>query len=54
MPGLCVQWSHKLMDMFENPVMIQHPRGHVVPSLEGEKLEVVRAFLTAWLQDSAM
>jgi hypothetical protein len=42
------------MNMFENPLMIQHPRGHVIPALEAEKLEVIRAFLKARLRESAL
>ena len=37
-------------DNVTTPVIVQHERGHVVPRLEGEKLEKVRAFLTLQLQ----
>ncbi len=48
------QWSHKLMDTFENPTLITHPRGHVIPALEGDSLEKLRSFLMARQQDSAL
>ena len=41
------QWSHQLMDTFEDPVMITHPKGHMIPALAGEKLEALRSFLMA-------
>ena len=49
-----MQWSIKLADTFENPVIITHPRGHVVPRLEGDSLARLRAFLEARLQDAAL
>ncbi|EIE18954.1 hypothetical protein COCSUDRAFT_59879 [Coccomyxa subellipsoidea C-169] len=48
------KWSHKLMDTFENPTLITHPRGHVIPALEGDSLEKLRSFLMARQQDSAL
>lgn len=48
------QWSHNLMNTFENPTLITHPRGHVIPALEGDSLEKMRSFLKARLQDSAL
>ncbi|CAL8463976.1 g3511 [Coccomyxa elongata] len=48
------KWSHKLMDTFDNPLLITHPRGHVVPALEGESLEKLRSFLMARQQESAL
>lgn len=32
---------------FEAPVVVMHPRGHIVPPLAREHLAVLRAFLTA-------
>ena len=42
-----VQWSHQLMDTFKDPLMIRHPKGHMIPALAGEKLEALRGFLIA-------
>ena len=48
------QWSEQLAETFENPVIIRHPRGHVVPRLEGDSLATLRAFLEARLQESSL
>lgn len=34
---------------FYTPVVIVHPRGHVVPALAGPHLAVLRAFLSSFL-----
>ncbi|BDA49317.1 probable esterase OVCA2 [Coccomyxa sp. Obi] len=47
------QWSHQLADTFVDPVVITHPKGHIVPALAGEKLQILRSFLMACQQDSA-
>ena len=49
-----LQWSEQLAETFENPVIIRHPRGHVVPRLEGDSLATLRAFLEARLQESSL
>lgn len=41
------EWSEFHLTNWENPVLIRHPRGHVIPRLEGEKLQVMRDFLQA-------
>lgn len=49
-----LQWSHRLAETFESPVVITHPRGHVVPRLEGDSLATLRGFLEARLHESAL
>jgi hypothetical protein len=39
--------SRRLASAFVNPVVVEHPRGHVIPSLEGGDLATLRAFLEA-------
>ncbi|KAI8471168.1 MAG: serine hydrolase FSH [Monoraphidium minutum] len=39
--------SVNLVRQFANPVVIFHPRGHVIPHLGGPQLAVLRAFLAA-------
>jgi hypothetical protein len=36
---------------FANPIVIFHPRGHVIPRLEGPQLAVLSAFFSAMLQE---
>ncbi|KAK9792722.1 hypothetical protein WJX73_006304 [Symbiochloris irregularis] len=39
--------SHRLMEMYENPLHIPHSQGHVVPTLNAAQLEQLRGFLKA-------
>ncbi|KAL3140879.1 hypothetical protein ABBQ32_005414 [Trebouxia sp. C0010 RCD-2024] len=39
------EWSEFQLTKWQDPILIRHPRGHVIPRLEGEKLQVVRQFL---------
>jgi len=50
----CVQYSYKLAELFQKPVIIVHHRGHVVPGLDDEKLQMLRSFLQARMQDSTL
>ncbi|KIZ03275.1 hypothetical protein MNEG_4681 [Monoraphidium neglectum] len=43
--------SITLVRKFANPIVIFHPRGHVIPRLEGPQLAVLRAFFSAMLQE---
>lgn len=48
-------WTRLLIECFENPVVIEHERGHIVPPLEGKQLEKLRNFLeTQRLERSAL
>lgn len=38
---------------FANPIVIFHPRGHVIPNLQGAPLAVLRAFLSSVAQQPA-
>jgi hypothetical protein len=49
-----VQYSYKLAELFKNPVIIAHHRGHVVPSLDAAQQETLRSFLQARMQDSTL
>ena len=49
-----LQYSLKLAELFQNPVVITHRRGHVVPGLEGEQLQMLHSFLQARMQDSTL
>ncbi len=49
-----MQYSLKLAELFQNPVVITHRRGHVVPGLEGEQLQMLHSFLQARMQDSTL
>ena len=49
-----LQYSLKLAELFRNPVLVRHRRGHVVPGLEGEELQTLRSFLQARMQDSTL
>ena len=51
---VCVQYSYMLAELFRNPVIIAHHRGHVVPGLDEERLEQLRSFLRARLHDSTL
>ena len=41
---ISVQYSYMLAELFRNPVIIAHHRGHVVPGLDEERLEQLRLF----------
>ncbi|DBA87420.1 TPA: hypothetical protein ACH3X1_004466 [Trebouxia sp. C0004] len=41
------EWSEFQLTKWQDPILIRHPRGHVIPRLEGEKLKVMRTFLEA-------
>lgn len=49
-----VQYSLKLAELFQNPVVIMHRRGHVIPGLDGEQLQTLQSFLQARMQDSTL
>lgn len=51
---LRVQWSLELADMFVEPLVISHPRGHVIPALADEPLATLRAFLSACAAESSL
>jgi len=44
-----LEHCRQLADVFENPVVIRHTRGHVIPKLNGIQLAVLRAFLAEFL-----
>ncbi|CAK0786421.1 hypothetical protein CVIRNUC_009634 [Coccomyxa viridis] len=48
------QYSYMLAEVFRNPVIIAHHRGHVVPGLDEDKLEQLRSFLRARMHDSTL
>ena len=52
--GVSVQYSYMLAELFRNPVIIAHHRGHVVPGLDEERLEQLRSFLRARMHDSTL
>ena len=52
--GASVQYSYMLAELFRNPVIIAHHRGHVVPGLDEERLEQLRSFLRARMHDSTL
>ena len=35
----------ELLSEWRDAVLVTHPRGHVIPALEGEKLDTLRRFL---------
>ena len=35
----------KLIESFKNPVVVHHPKGHIVPRIDEKSLEKVTAFL---------
>ncbi|CAL8464192.1 g3727 [Coccomyxa elongata] len=47
------QWSDQLVNTFVDPVVIRHPKGHIVPALAGEKLQILRSFLMDCQQERA-
>ena len=49
-----MQYSYMLAELFRNPVIIAHHRGHVVPGLDEERLEQLRSFLRARMHDSTL
>ena len=52
-PGRCgAQSSLRLAELFVKPLVLMHPRGHVIPALSGEPLDTLRSFLTARAADS--
>lgn len=42
--------SVNLVRQFDSPIVICHPRGHVIPNLQGPQLAVLRAFLESMAQ----
>ncbi|CAL5226171.1 g8998 [Coccomyxa viridis] len=48
------EYSLKLAELFQKPVIITHRRGHVVPGLDGEQLQTLQSFLQARMQDSTL
>lgn len=38
-------YGTELIDSFENPVVVHHPKGHTVPRLDEKSLEKVTAFI---------
>ncbi|KAK9801874.1 hypothetical protein WJX73_005674 [Symbiochloris irregularis] len=46
--------SHRLMDLFQNPLHIPHSKGHVVPALDAMQLEQLRGFLQAQAASSTL
>jgi hypothetical protein len=48
------KYSDRLVEGFVNPIVIRHPRGHVIPALDAASLEVLRAYLQAQLQSSSL
>lgn len=43
------QMTNHLIESFDNPIVINHTRGHVVPQLAGHDLTTLRDFLQAQL-----
>lgn len=44
------KYAYQLYNAFEEPCLITHPRGHVIPRLQGEQLEALRSFLERFQQ----
>lgn len=40
------RWGERLAQRFEDPVIIEHPGGHVIPRLEETQLNTIKQFLT--------
>ncbi|KAK9813275.1 hypothetical protein WJX72_011766 [[Myrmecia] bisecta] len=40
-----LKYSKLLAKLFKDPIVIMHPRGHVIPALKGDSLETMRSFL---------
>jgi hypothetical protein len=40
--------------MFVEPLVIKHPRGHVIPALANESLATLRSFLSACAAESSL
>lgn len=38
-------YGTELIDLFKNPVVVNHPKGHTVPRLDEKSLEKVTAFI---------
>lgn len=47
-------WCDHYPPLWQNPVVIRHPKGHVIPPLEGEDLQRMRDFLKARMQQSRL
>lgn len=43
------QHAINLARQFQSPIVIMHPRGHVIPRLTGHHLAVLKAYLAAFL-----
>ena len=48
------QWSLQLADLFAKPLVLMHPRGHVIPALSDEPLATLRSFLAARAPGSSL
>lgn len=46
--------TNMLIESFDNPIVINHPKGHVVPQLSDGDVERMRAFLIARQKASSM
>ena len=46
--------TNHLIEAFNSPLVISHPRGHVVPGLQGDDLARLRAFLEARAVEAAL
>ena len=49
-----LQASVKLTECYRQPVVINHPLGHVVPKLQEPELQALRAFLEAQCPQGSM
>lgn len=45
--------TNRLISSFDSPVVISHPRGHVIPALQGQDLARLRAFLQQHRREAA-
>ena len=53
-PAQVKRLTNLLIECFEHPVVVTHPRGHVIPQLPPPDLERVRAFLQAQQQGALL
>jgi hypothetical protein len=46
--------TNLLIQAFDSPIVIHHPRGHVIPALKGEDLQRLREFLEFHAAEAAL
>ncbi|KAK9843632.1 hypothetical protein WJX81_000221 [Elliptochloris bilobata] len=48
------QWSLQLAELFMKPLVLMHPRGHIIPALTDESIATLRSFLSARAAESSL